>query len=408
MYSDNYMEKGRHCCDNYIEEEKDCCDNYIEEDQDCRRKQVYVEKHKRERQRCCQTRDCVPLANDDFACTRSGETVKINILANDFPGNSPLDPCTISILKLPDHAERLTVNFAGVATYTANTRFIGKDTFTYTVSNRDGDVSNKIATVEVDVRCDPPSSSDPRFIYSISSNVNEGREIREYNGGIDTLLTTAPVRANGLASNRDDNLIYYAKDTYIYAYDYIRDVHFTVVDITSDPRFTGDDDLSSGGATYFDGIYYLAGAGSTTGFYRIAFAAYIPGSFAQTITDVTFIPWGDEKTRGMGDMQYDHISGNLVVCSTPGGGAPSSVSIVTADSGIVLSSVKYANSVASLQIARGVNNVFYVVESVTTVVRIINLATGAFNKSTSFIDLAFPPSDMAEYICQPCSTDFCR
>lgn len=130
----------------------------------------------------------------------------------------------------------------GLTTYVAATRFLGKDTYTYTytVDDTAGNTSNHIATVGVEVRCDPPPGTGPCFIYS------SGTGVREYNGATDTLLTTASVTVNGLATNRDDNLIYYAEGSDIWAYDYISDMHFIVIDVALDARFTGGTALDSG------------------------------------------------------------------------------------------------------------------------------------------------------------------
>ena len=59
---------------------------------------------------------------------------------------------------------------------------------------------------------------------------------------------------------------------------------------------------SSEGATYHNGVYYLAGeydnsdwGGSTDGYYRCVMGPYVPGSGVQQITNVTYIKWSDNK-----------------------------------------------------------------------------------------------------------------
>ena len=308
-----------------------------------------------------------------------------------------MDLTSVVILKTADRTSTpVTVSAAGVATYTADTRYTGSDTFSYTIDDTSGNTSRNIGTVNVQIASNKPATADPRFIYS------SGPEVFEFNGGVSTSIFTVAAPAtviNALATNRDDNLIYFAEGTAIYAYDYIAGTQFTVIaDITADARFTGATSLSSGGATYINGVYYLVGDGATTGYYRITMTKYVPGSFAQGIRDVTFLVWSDGLTRDMGDIQIDCISRSLIIIAGAGGTSALTVSTVDADSGQVL---RVAPIPANNQIAMGCDGVLYVADAVGTV-NSINANTGAYNTGNAFPSIPVPPFDLAEWISQPC------
>lgn len=86
-----------------------------------------------------------PVAVNDSASTRSGTTVKISVLANDYdPEGKPL---SLKSVGAPSRGKAV-INSDGTVTYTPNGKFKGTDSFSYTVS--DG-VNLASATVTVQV-----------------------------------------------------------------------------------------------------------------------------------------------------------------------------------------------------------------------------------------------------------------
>lgn len=90
-----------------------------------------------------------PVARNDSATTKQREAVAIDVLANDSDPDGTLIPISVVVVDGPDNGA-VTVDAAGVATYTPNVGFFGNDTFTYTVADNDGGRSNE-ATVSVTV-----------------------------------------------------------------------------------------------------------------------------------------------------------------------------------------------------------------------------------------------------------------
>jgi hypothetical protein len=85
-----------------------------------------------------------PKANDDFIDTDGTNPVVINVLANDTDpdGNNQIDPTSVAIASSPAHGS-VQVNPAnGQVTYTANADFGGSDSFTYTIKDFPGAVSD--------------------------------------------------------------------------------------------------------------------------------------------------------------------------------------------------------------------------------------------------------------------------
>lgn len=89
----------------------------------------------------------MPVANNDRANVDHGESVTINVLANDLTaGGGVLDPSSVRITKQPQHGT-VTVNADGTITYTSDDNSTSpRDSFRYTVRSSTGAVSNE-ATV---------------------------------------------------------------------------------------------------------------------------------------------------------------------------------------------------------------------------------------------------------------------
>ena len=107
-----------------------------------------------------------PTAVDDPDFTTAEDTpVDIPVLDNDSDLDGTLDPTTVTIVDAPDSGTTDIDPDTGVVTYTPDPDFSGTDTFTYTVLDNDGAVSNE-ATVSINVGAvnDAPTAvDDPDF-----------------------------------------------------------------------------------------------------------------------------------------------------------------------------------------------------------------------------------------------------
>src|SRR5262249_44092923 len=91
-----------------------------------------------------------PKAADDAAWALPGQVTVINVLANDRDPDGVLNATTVAIAAAPANG---TVNInatTGAISYTPNVGFVGSDTFSYTVRDNGGALSNA-ATVTVEV-----------------------------------------------------------------------------------------------------------------------------------------------------------------------------------------------------------------------------------------------------------------
>jgi hypothetical protein len=89
-----------------------------------------------------------PVAMDDSVTTKLNAAVVIDVLANDSDPYGILNPASVAIKAFPAMGTVLVNPATGAVTYTPNPNFVGEDSFTYTVSNNSGSVSNA-ATVMV-------------------------------------------------------------------------------------------------------------------------------------------------------------------------------------------------------------------------------------------------------------------
>lgn len=89
-----------------------------------------------------------PVAVDDETKTEISKEVKINIIANDIPDGSPLNPNSVEFTTPPNGS--VIDNKDGTFTYIPKPDFVGVDTFTYTIKDGNGNKTNT-ATVKIKV-----------------------------------------------------------------------------------------------------------------------------------------------------------------------------------------------------------------------------------------------------------------
>ncbi len=91
-----------------------------------------------------------PVAANDVASTRRNTKVTIKVLANDRDPDGTIVASTVAIVSGPVNGT-VAKNTNGTIAYTPKRNFRGTDTFSYTVKDNAGAVSN-VATVTVTVR----------------------------------------------------------------------------------------------------------------------------------------------------------------------------------------------------------------------------------------------------------------
>ncbi|MEM9588646.1 MAG: Ig-like domain-containing protein, partial [Planctomycetota bacterium] len=107
-----------------------------------------------------------PEASDDAAQMFVGESaVDVDVLANDVDNDGELDPASVTIVTAPGRGTA-TPLANGQIRYVPEDEFVGTDSFTYTVSDASGRVSNT-ATVQVQVLASPGQNP------ALNSDVND-------------------------------------------------------------------------------------------------------------------------------------------------------------------------------------------------------------------------------------------
>ena len=102
-----------------------------------------------------------PTAGDDAASTTEDVAVVVDVVANDADVDGTVDPASVTIVTPPANGTITAVNPDGSVDYLPDPDFSGGDSFTYTVLDNDGAVSN-VATVVVTVNSvnDAPAGVD--------------------------------------------------------------------------------------------------------------------------------------------------------------------------------------------------------------------------------------------------------
>ena len=94
--------------------------------------------------------NAAPVASNDNGSTVKNISTVIDVLANDTDADGSLNPATVAIVGGPAHGSVTIDTATGKITYTPTTGYVGADSFTYTVNDDDGTVSNP-ATVNIGV-----------------------------------------------------------------------------------------------------------------------------------------------------------------------------------------------------------------------------------------------------------------
>ena len=102
-----------------------------------------------------------PVATNDNGNTLENTPVTISLLPNDQSQFNNIDPSSVTIVRNVGNGTLTIDATTGIVTYTPAATFLGSDTFTYTIRDLNGNISN-IATVTITVTPvnDPPVAVD--------------------------------------------------------------------------------------------------------------------------------------------------------------------------------------------------------------------------------------------------------
>ena len=109
-----------------------------------------------------------PVAENDTADAVGGELITLDILSNDTDENGSLVPASLALVDGP--AKGTAVINDGKVDYTPNPGESGQDTFTYTVLDDQGGISNE-ATVTVSINTPPTANPDSAAVGFLASTV---------------------------------------------------------------------------------------------------------------------------------------------------------------------------------------------------------------------------------------------
>ena len=168
--------------------------------------------------------DDPPIAVNDTYSLGVGQSRLLDVLSNDVDVDTPLDPTSITITRIPINGTAV-VNQTGSIEYTAGPGFRGQDTVGYTVRDASGNLSNE-ALVTVTINDAPTALDDNAFTIK-----NEPIDIAVLNNDSDSDGTIDPntveivvAPSSGTAEVQNDGTIRYTP-----AVDFFGEVQFSYV-----------------------------------------------------------------------------------------------------------------------------------------------------------------------------------
>ncbi|MCG8604915.1 tandem-95 repeat protein, partial [bacterium] len=162
----------------------------------------------------------IPVAAGDVAFTNANNSVTVEVALNDSDPDGTVDLTTVTISSAPENGSATVDSPSGRVTYTPNLNFFGSDTFTYTIQDNDGGVSQP-GIVNVQVNAFPVAIDDdvaaledtPVDIAVTSNDIDQ-------DGTIDSsTLTIVSDPSNGTASVNASGMIQYTPSTNFFGLD---------------------------------------------------------------------------------------------------------------------------------------------------------------------------------------------
>ncbi len=145
-----------------------------------------------------------PNAVDDTATANGSEALVIDVLSND--SDSDGDSLIVKLVTQPSHGTSVN-NGDGTVTYQATDGYVGPDSFTYTVSDADGDQSTATVNINVMPSNAAPVAVDDLFFVSYNGALNfnplsndsdpDGDVLSVESVDTSTLLGTLTVNSDG-------------------------------------------------------------------------------------------------------------------------------------------------------------------------------------------------------------------
>ncbi len=154
-----------------------------------------------------------PIANDDTATTPEETPVTIDLTDNDTDVDGTIDDTSLVIVQ-PDNG-LVVDNGDGTVSYTPDLNFFGTDTFTYTVLDDDGEISNEATvTVTVTELNDAPIANDDSATTPIDTpvTIDLTDNDTDVDGTIDDTSLVIVQPNNGLVVDNGDGTVSYTPD----------------------------------------------------------------------------------------------------------------------------------------------------------------------------------------------------
>ncbi|WP_019602070.1 tandem-95 repeat protein [Teredinibacter turnerae] len=152
-----------------------------------------------------------PQANDDTVRLLEDASLTINVLGNDSDVDGTLAPATLVIVT--NAASGIAVVDNGQVVYTPLDDYVGSDTFTYTVADNAGTVSNTATvTLTVDPVNDAPKAADDNFtiLAASASDLVVLENDADIDGSLDAAsITVVAAPAQGTLTNNNDGTLRY-------------------------------------------------------------------------------------------------------------------------------------------------------------------------------------------------------
>ncbi|MGN6525560.1 MAG: beta strand repeat-containing protein, partial [Burkholderiaceae bacterium] len=114
----------------------------------------------------------VPLARNDAFATNEDTPLAGNLATNDTPAAGFTNTWTLDAAHGPAHGA-VTVNANGTFTYTPAANYSGTDTFSYLVTDSNGDTTSATATVTINAVADAPTLSLSSHAFTAATDFEE-------------------------------------------------------------------------------------------------------------------------------------------------------------------------------------------------------------------------------------------
>ncbi|MTC43960.1 Ig-like domain-containing protein [Providencia sp. wls1921] len=150
-----------------------------------------------------------PVANEDKADTRHNTPVEIDVTANDTDLDGDLDKNSVVITQ-PGTKGTVTIGEDGKLIYTPNPGATGTDTITYTVKDKNGNVSNE-ATVTINIDAPPVAGNDVADTrHNTPVEIDITANDTDLNGDLDknSVVITQPGSKGTVTIGEDGKLIF--------------------------------------------------------------------------------------------------------------------------------------------------------------------------------------------------------